>query len=222
MSPPRLYLNHLANLDWLIALEFGRVDDAQGTDNWRGVSEAFGYLNDGPRGRCVGFKVVDFSEFDPEAADVREIWEGPLFDVPVLGLSGIPAGEVVIGARALFRGDDSINRSFFNAAVQADGEEAYGLWLACLQSGDAMAHFGLGYTLYELGRYPEAYRHLRHYTEIAPRGSWNWCWRGKGAEAVGETAEAIAAYEHAIALEEAGDQETDARELLERLTFSRP
>ena len=33
-----------------------------------------------------------------------------------------------------------------------------------------MAHFGLGYTLYDLGRFQEAYRHLRHYTEIAPHG----------------------------------------------------
>ncbi len=31
-----------------------------------------------------------------------------------------------------------------------------------------MAHFALGYTLYELGRYHEAYRHLRYYAQIAP------------------------------------------------------
>ena len=217
MSPPRLYLNHPAYLDWLIALEFGRVDDAQPPENWRGVSDSFGYLYDGPAGRCVGFKVVDFSEFDADAPEVEEIWSGPVFDVPVLGLSAVPAGAVVLAARAMFRGDDSINRSFFDAAAGAEGEEAYGLWLACLQSGDAMAHFGLGYTLYELGRYQEAYRHLRHYTEIAPCGSWNWCWHGKAAEAVGETDEAIAAYERAIELEQAGDQETDALELVERL-----
>lgn len=49
-----------------------------------------------------------------------------------------------------------------------------------------MAHFALGYTLYELERYHEAYRHLRYYAQIAPAAPWNWCWFGKAAAAVGE------------------------------------
>jgi Flp pilus assembly protein TadD len=80
-----------------------------------------------------------------------------------------------------------------------------------------MAHFGLGYTLFDLGRHHEAYRHLRHYTEIAPAGAWNWCWLGRAAEAIGEVAEARAAYERAIALSEEGDYDTDAAELLAAL-----
>lgn len=71
--------------------------------------------------------------------------------------------------------------------------------------------------LYDLGRHHEAYRHLRDYTEIAPHGSLNWCWYGKAAEAIGERAEARMAYLRAIELEERGDQETDAAELLELL-----
>jgi Flp pilus assembly protein TadD len=76
------------------------------------------------------------------------------------------------------------------------------------------AHFGLGYCFHEAGRQAEAYRHLRHCTEISPCGAWNWRWLGVAAEAVGETAEARAAYERAIEL---GDDETDAAELLEAL-----
>ena len=216
---PRLYINHVAEWDWLIALEFGRVDDAQPPDNWRGVSEQFGYLCDGPDGRALGFKVKDFSEFDAEAPDVTEIWGEPLFDVPLLGLSAVPAGEVVLATRALLGEEATINRAYFSEAVATkDPEEALPLWLACLESGDSMAHFALGYTLYELGRFPEAYRHLRHYTEIAPHGSWNWCWFGKGAEAVGEKDEAIVAYERALELELAeGDQETEAGDRLKEL-----
>lgn len=82
-----------------------------------------------------------------------------------------------------------------------------------------MAHFGLGYTLFDLGRYPEAYRHLRHYTEIAPAGSWNWRWLGQAAEKVGELDEARAAYTRALELEqELGEgHETDAAEFLEAM-----
>jgi tetratricopeptide (TPR) repeat protein len=196
---------------------FRRVDDAQPPDNWRGVCESFGFLNQEPEGPEVGFKILGFSRFDPESREVAEIWGDPRFDVPVLGLRAVTAGEIVLAARALFGEQSSINRQFFNAAIEAQGEEALDLWLACLQSGDAMAHFGLGYTLYELGRVKEAYRHLRHYAEIAPCGSWNWCWLGKAAEAVGELAEARAAYERALGLERNGADESDAQVLLEQL-----
>lgn len=217
-TPSRLYINHIADFDWLIALEFGRVDDAQPPDNWRGVSRQFGYLHETPGGRALGFKLVGFSEFDVEAPEVKEIWGEPLFDVPLLGLRAVCAGEVVLATRALLGEESTINRDYFDEAVRTDDpEEALPLWLACLESGDSMAHFALGYTLHKLGRFPEAYRHLRHYTEIAPHGSWPWCWYGKGAEAVGEKDEAIAAYERALELEADGGEETDATELLKEL-----
>jgi tetratricopeptide (TPR) repeat protein len=217
VAQPRLYLNFIAEFDWLIALEFGRVDDAQPPENWRGVNESVGFLHSTPGGPAVGFKVLEFSRFDPDDPAVAEIWEGARFDAPVLGLQGVTAGEIILAARVLFGHKSSINRQFFNAAMDAEGAEACDLWLACLHAGDAMAHFGLGYTLYELGRLQEAYRHLRHYTEIAPCGSWNWCWFGKAAEAVGEITEAVAAYQRALELERAGGEETDAEQLLENL-----
>jgi ADP-ribosylglycohydrolase/serine/threonine protein phosphatase PrpC len=220
--PPRLYLSHDAGLDWLMAFEFGRIDDAQPPDCWRGVTERFGFLHDAPGGRVVGFKVKEFSTFEPEDPDAAEIWGEPRFDVPVLGLVNSSAGEVVLAARTFFDGRDSLNRMIFGAATQASGEEAVALWRQCLESGDAMAHFALGYTLFELGRHAEAYRHLRHYTEIAPHGSWNWCWYGYAAEAVGELAEARRAYRRAVELEESGDQETDAGDRLERIVRPAP
>ena len=74
--PPKLYINNVAEFDWLIALEFGRVDDAQPPDHWRGVTEQFGYLHDSPGGRVVGFKVLGLSELDVEAPELDEIWGG--------------------------------------------------------------------------------------------------------------------------------------------------
>ena len=101
--------------------------------------------------------------------DVGEIWSAPHFDAPVLGLSDVPAGEIVLAARALFGTTSSVNRQMFDAATGAEaGEESLGMWIACLQAGDSMAHFSLGYTLYDLGRYKEAYRHLRHYPRSRP------------------------------------------------------
>ncbi len=87
-------------------------------------------------------------------------------------------------------GEQSINREFFSLATKRSGELALTNWRCCLEAGDSMAHFALGYTLYELGRYHEAYRHPRYYAQIAPASAWNWCWLGKAAQAIGETGEA--------------------------------
>lgn len=219
MGGALLYINHLPDLDWLIALEFGRVDDGQPTESWRGVSEAFGYLHEEGTGRALGFKILGFSEFDPDAPALAAIWGEPHFDVPLLGLRAASAGEIVVAARALLDGRQTVNRILFQDAIGAEGDPANALqrWLMCLQAGDSMAHFGLGYTLYELGRFKEAYRHLRYYAEIAPAGAWNWCWYGKAAQAIGEIDEAIAAYERALELEAGDEEETDAGELLRAL-----
>jgi Flp pilus assembly protein TadD len=80
-----------------------------------------------------------------------------------------------------------------------------------------MAHFALGYTHYELAHYHDAYRHLRHYAELAPAQPWVWAWYAKAAAAIGETAEARDACNRALELTEAGSDETDAADLLESL-----
>ena len=214
-----LFLSYDEHLDWLTLIEFGRVENAQPKDHWRGVSEPFGYILRYPDGPEIGFKILDFSAFDPEDPEVADIWEEPRFDVPVLGLRDSTAGEIVLAARPFLGGHSTINRVYFNAALQAQGEEAEEIWRYCLQSGDLMAHYGLEYTLYELERYHESYRHLRAYTELVPADGWAWCWLGKACEAKEDVEEARSTYEKAIELD--GD-ETDAPELLANLERGRP
>jgi tetratricopeptide (TPR) repeat protein len=223
VSQARLYLSHDPGLDWLVALRFGSVDDGQPPSHWRGVSASFGFLHDGPAGEApeIGFKVKDFSEFDPDAAGLAELWEGPRFVVPQLGLESAPAGEIVLAARSHFGTAPSLNRALFNRATTLGGEPAVDAWRACLQAGDCMAHFALGYTLHELGRHREAYRHLRYYAMIAPAHPWNHCWYGRAAQAIGELGEARAAYRRAIELTAAGAEPTDAPELLAALEADR-
>jgi tetratricopeptide (TPR) repeat protein len=215
---PRLYLNHDIDFDWLRAVEFGRVTEDQPDDRWIPLSTSFAYLAEEAGGRIIGFVIEDFPTFDEDGPEVAAIWEGPRFDAPVLGLDDATAGEIVLAARSHFAGHDSINRSIFGMATEVEGEEAVERWRHCLEAGDGMAHFALGYTLYELGQHAEAYRHLRHYTELAPMGAWNWCWYGRAAEAIGEVEEARAAYRRAVELEALGDgDETDAAQRLSAL-----
>jgi tetratricopeptide (TPR) repeat protein len=216
-EPRRLYISHLAEYDWLTALEFGRVDDGQPSENWEGVGPHFGYLHTGPDhdgDPTVGFKVVGFSELDPEDPSYARIWEPPLFEAPQLGLPAASAGEILLAAASLYGDGQSLNRTLFESATQCEGGRALKAWTACLHAGDSMAHFALGYTLYELGRFRDAYRHLRYYAGIAPAQPWTHCWLGKAAEAIGEDGEALSAYVQAIELTEAGGEETDAPELL--------
>lgn len=217
-----LYISHDAELDWLVALEFGRVFDGQPDDHRRPLTERFTWILDGPGGALLGFVVDEFSEFDADAPEHEAVWGGIRFNAPTLGLDCACAGEILTAARATLGAQSSINRMYFDDAVRSEGREAAGLWLACLESGDCMAHFGLGYTLVELGELKLAYRHLRAYAELVPWNGWAWCWLGRACEEMGETQEAIAAYERAVAIQEEGGYETDAPRLLAGLRGGTP
>jgi tetratricopeptide (TPR) repeat protein len=212
-----LYLNHDADFGWLIAMPFGEVSDEALADEIE-VSDSFRYVARTDNGGIVGFVVRPFATFDAEAPEVARIWREPLFDAPQLGLWNVSAGEICLAAKPFLGGRSTVNRGFFDKALAAKSkEEAVGWWRLCLQAGDAMAHYGLGYTLLDLGLTREAYRHLRAYTEIAPLNAWAWCYRGKAAAAIGELDDARAAYARAIALEREGGEETDAPALLATL-----
>jgi len=101
MFVPRLYLSHDPGLDWLVALEFGRVDDSQPPECWQGVTDDFGWYRPRKRSAIRGFKVLGFSAFDADDPAVAEIWSGRRFDAPALGLARVHAGEIVLRARAL-------------------------------------------------------------------------------------------------------------------------
>lgn len=215
---PAVYISRDAEFDWLSAFEFGIPDDGQPAMNWRQVSPQVAYLHeDEPHDSpAIGFKVLGLGELDLDDPEHRPLWEPPFFDAPQLGLVAAPAAEIILAALALFAEASTMNRILFAMASNSAGEDALAGWLACLGTGDPMAHFGAGYTLYELGRHHAAYRHLRFYSEIAPAQPWVWVWYGKAAEAIGELGEARSAYEIALELEDE-DEQTDAAVLLRRL-----
>ncbi len=218
MTHPALYISRDPEYNWLSALEFGRVPDGQHPGCWRPVDEHFAYFVPRRKRHPRGFHVHHFDEFDPYAPEVEAIWDGPRFAAPLLGLDAATAGEVIVAARAHLGDEPTINRVYFGSATNTRGDEAIGFWRCCLEAGDGMAHFALGYTLLELGRHREAYAHLRHYAEIAPYGPWNWCWLGRAAAAIGERVEAERAYRRALELTARGGQATDAAERLAELT----
>lgn len=224
-SRPRVLLTFDAGLDMMSALEFGRVSDAQPDEAWQpvdGLADNVRYLRDVADGRVFGFVARGCSDLDLHDTTCSVLWTGPRFDVPQLGLSDAPAGGVIAVAIAYFDGRNSLNRALFLSAThQDDDREALRMWSALLEAGDPLAHYGLGYTLHALGQHRAAYKHLRHYSEIAPECAWVWCWYGRAAEAVGELEEARSAYAHAIWLEDNDpDTETDAEERLEELEES--
>jgi tetratricopeptide (TPR) repeat protein len=172
------------------------------------------------RGPVSGFTVHKFSKLDLDALG-ELAFGGPRFSVPLLGLDHAALGEVVLAARGRFE-VSTADVCFFTlalASAEEDGdlEAAAGHWLSCVEAGDMRGHFGLGYTLHDLGRIRESYGHLRRYTELAPHNSWAWLWLGRAAEAVGEIDEARSAYRRAIRREREGSFRTDAPERLREL-----
>lgn len=217
-----LQISYDQDLDFLWALVPGEVVDGQMDDEIEELEEDFFLYRRGPDGPVIGFGLDGLSEFDPD--DDSPVWGGPRFDVPTLALRAAAPGEIMVAARATLR-ESTPDVVFFDLAVAAksaddDLELAESFWRSCLSAGDMKAHFGLGYTLCDLGRHREGYGHLRMYTEITPRHSWAWVWLGVAAEGMGEHGEARSYYRKAIELEELGSYETDAQARLDALEQS--
>lgn len=217
---PSLYISRDLELDWLEALEFGRVTDGHPEDATRIVGSSFRWILDPLDGHCLGFELAELTTFDPFADDVAAIWDGPRFDAPALALGNVSAGEVVVAAKSRFAERSTLNRVLFDRALdaqEADAETACERWREVLEAGDPHGHYGLGYVLAELGQHREAYGHLRYYAEANPHNAWAWCWVGKACEQMGEVTEARSAYSRALQLEQSGGFRTDAAGRLKAL-----
>src|SRR4051812_18546498 len=134
MDRPTLYLSRDIVDDWLSAIEFGTVDDGQPSENWLGLSEQVGLLKASPFGAVIGFLVKEVFPLDLDHEDYEPMWDGPRFDVPVLGLRYVCAAEICLAAHAYLGDEPTVNRAFFHAAMDApDSKEAVKLWRVCLE-----------------------------------------------------------------------------------------
>lgn len=209
----------------MMVVAYGEVWDGQPPEQTLTLEEdeRIGFLLDRPDGdTMIGFAVEQPHDVDLDEIDADDLWGGPRFTVPTLGLEGASVGEILLAVQARFARDEPTNgAAHFHMAVstgeELGAEEAVGYWRMALEAGEMRAHFGLGYTLLELGLAREAYGHLRVYTELTPHNGWAWSWLGRAAEEIGDPAEAANAYRRAIELEQAGGFETDAPELLQKL-----
>ena len=199
------------------------MDSRRGAFGQLASDERLLFLFEEPGGPVIGFMVDEPHEFDPEEISDRLVWDGARFEVPLLGLANATIGEIVLAVQGRFAEDEPTNDAmFFHMAINAaheedDLEKAAWCWRMALEAGDQKAHYGLGYTLVDLGQYREAYDSLRLYVELTPNNSWAWCWLGRACEGLGERTEAARAYRRAIELEEEGGYETDAPQLLAEL-----
>lgn len=216
--PTRLFINNMPDQDWLIALEFGRVDEGQAPEAWQGVTENFGFMIDQHEGRIVGFKALEVSQIDLSAPEYEPLWSGVRFCAPTLALADASAAEVILAARAFFGDRASINRYFFSEAIDAESvKDEVGEWLACVETGDCMAHYGLGVALMNSGSPQLAYKHLRFYTSIAPMEAWAQYWYAQAAIAVDNRDEARVAVRLAVGLASDDNLRAEAGKLLGEL-----
>lgn len=214
--------------DLLTAIAFGRVDDGLPPAQCPLLEEdeRFGFVLDRPgAGPVIGFRVAEPHEVDVLALASDELWSGPRFDVPALGLVAVSAGEILLAVQGRYREEEpTTDALYFHAAIAAGDEkgkdllEAESSFRLALEAGDMKALYGLGYTLVEVGRPREAYDALRRYTELTPFNAWAWFWLGRACADMGAAGEARNAFERALACEEEGSFETDAREYLEELS----
>jgi hypothetical protein len=219
-TPLPLHLSVNLTDDWIVAIEFGAVVDGRPASQRVDLTVDARLVLRTARGPLAGFTIHNYSTTDLDDLGPAA-FENPRFHVPLLGLERASLGEVVLASRARFE-VSTADVCFFTLALAAAEEEgdleaAAGHWLSCVEAGDMRGLFGLGYTLFDLERFHDAYGHLRRYTELAPHNSWSWLWLGRAAEAIGESEEACGAYRRAIRREREGSFRTDAPERLRAL-----
>ena len=113
MESPSLFISRDPDHDLLSAIEFGRVCDGQPPDAGTRCDDGFAWFVPPRLRRPRGFMILGFNEFDPFDLDASEIWGGPRFSAPTLGLFDVPAGEIVIAAKAHLGDEPTINRAYF-------------------------------------------------------------------------------------------------------------
>jgi hypothetical protein len=119
--------------------ELGVVEDGQPQRNWHVISEHCRLLYSEPGGRLLGFDSRSVSELDLDALEAEGLFEGPRFDVPVLGLRDATIGEICLAARGYLGDEPTLDVAYFRAAVSAgsrgDLDEAEQAWRVCLEAG---------------------------------------------------------------------------------------
>jgi hypothetical protein len=163
----------------------------------------------------VGVSVLGLSVIDVEKSP--ELWGGPRFDVPILGLRAAGVGEMILAARALFRGRSSVSQAFVLEAAEATGEEAVEIWRCCHEAGDMRRTTG------SAGLCTRSATTVRP-TDICattPSSRRSWWGYGRTAQALGLEGEARGAYRRAVDLEDAGGPVTGARARLAELEEAR-
>ena len=149
-----LYLSSNPYYDWIVAVEFGSVVDGKCEDEYIPLDESLRLILREPGGEVIGFVLDNSSYYEilkwlPGTPDVR-------FDVPVLGLVQASPLEILASTRATFGEEGTPDVYTFEHAVNIPGgEEAVEAWRYCLATGNLKAHFALGCTYWELGRFHE-------------------------------------------------------------------
>lgn len=230
-NPPRqrhltVRISYDADMGYLWVLKHGEAVDGPMDGETDMPVEDFYVYRRGPGGRVIGFGVDGLYEFDVPDPD-HPLIPNVRFDAPTLGLRKATAEEVLLAARPVLDACSTPDVVLFDLAVQAGSEEdseldAETLWRQCLAAGDMKAHFGLGYTLCDLGRPHEAFGHLAEYARILPRNAWAWSWLGQACEGIGEPRQAAKCYRRAIRLGRDGSFDTDAEERLHALQSRNP
>ena len=197
--------------DLLEVVAFGTTTDGVAAERWHGVTDKLGLLMEEDGETVLGFVVQEFASFDPQA--VEEIWAGPRFDVPALGLWQATVGEIVLAVKGRYGEEEGTADAIaaHTAMALEDPRESLAQWRLALEAGDMKAHYAVGYSLCEVGDHRTAYDHLRTMVTLAPTNAWAWCWLGRACTGLGWTKEAREALKRAVELD--GD-ETDAPELL--------
>lgn len=223
---PQVLVSNLPGFRRLELRIDGRALDGFLPSQVRPVSDAVRWINDAGRDEPIGLQLVHGVDLDLDDPAYDPLWDTSPHDAPALGLRGVSIGHILaVALMQLDPTERTPDRLRFSAAVACQDEDwelALEHWCDCLEQGDQMAHFAIGYSLMELERPAQAKEPLRRYTRLEPNNAFSWLWLGHACWALGDFEGAEYAYTAAVSRTALGSFDTDAPDLLDRVRERRP
>ncbi len=114
--------------DLATVIEFGSVWDGQPSELQLALEEdeRLGFLLRESTGPVIGFRVHEPHDLDPETLEAWEVWDGPRFSLPQLGLHGVSIGEILLAVRARYGREEPTNDAFYFHLAISTKEEGGG------------------------------------------------------------------------------------------------
>ncbi|MGB1583811.1 MAG: hypothetical protein ACPHCI_08475 [Solirubrobacterales bacterium] len=173
----------------LFAREYGKpmLETHRETTQRLGAFASWYFDNAGPSGRPVGFRVDSWNTIDPHKHDSKELWNGPKFFAPTVGVMPGTAAEIVAAASELFMGRPTVHDPEVSVGYDEEASviRPHDARVACtsVENGSFEHQLGCAWDLMIAKRFDDAIERIEYVLEDHGESIWALAYLAKAYRA---------------------------------------